>query len=548
MQGFLFSVSNNEFHIPLALRYYELPQFAHDAFTQSLPRYTSAIYPLMSLVATTDNLPALFFAAHCVGRFLTLYALARIIGGLGVVSLGRCAAMLLVVLAPAAYGATAVSWQDLLPRYFTHSSLAQSFDLLAVAGLLEGRVIVACVFSAVAFDLNAFIGVWMAGPLLFASLAAAPGDWGVRLRRLGIGAALGFLVALPVLAWIVLSLKPGPLGFDFRAYLWSYFPGHFFLQAAEPGAALRLLLCIASAALALSLLAGRAGRAGRVGVAVLGGWAAVFLLGGIVGVVATSPLLFNLHLLRVDGPITLLAITATAAVAVREGWRADLPGVAAGFLIAAGLLVDGWAVVLCGLGIIHVFASGHVGPSRWMRIVGRNPALRPVFLAVLLATALIANGPLGRMAAGAVADGEDAGPHDRARAGRWAYVSDWLDVKLWIRDNTPAASVFLIPLRRNGFVSDAVRVAWVNWKAGGAVMWAPDYYRTWNERYQAVEALASSAARLRYACAHGIDYLVLERLVVGDGGTLEGLSPVFSNAGLAVYKVELQGPSCVTRP
>ena len=55
------------------------------------------------------------------------------------------------------------------------------------------------------------------------------------------------------------------------------------------------------------------------------------------------------------------------------------------------------------------------------------------------------------------------------------------------------------------------RRLWVDWKRGAAAMWMPSYYSEWVQRMSEVGGLKTSAARLDYACAHHIDY-ILEKI------------------------------------
>ena len=532
IQGFKYSISNNEFHIPLVLRSYELPQFAHDAFMQTLPRYTAPLFPLLSPFATEGRLPFLFFGLHALARFLTLYAVARLMRALGLGGVARAFGMALVILAPGLYGVTELGQQDLLPDYFTHSDIAQGLALLAAAGLVEGRIVLACVLSALAFDVNAFVGVWMGVPLAMVAWGGAAGR-AARLRRLGVGAALGAAVALPVLVWVLRTLGAERIGFDYRAYLQDYFPFHFFIRAAKLADLVALAECGLAGVLALLLLGSRAG------LVVFLGFGAVFLGGVVVGETASSALVLNLHLLRVDGLITLFAVAAAAAAAAREASRGGA-GLAVGGVAAAGLLVNAWPLVV--LGLLFGFLRHRRGVG-----AGWGGGVRPGVAAALAGLVLVADG----MTLAALAR---AGPPPgtlpvlrRYYAGRWPVVPYWAEVKQWARGQTAETAVFLTPLRLDGFTTDALRVNWVDWKMGSAVMWAPSYYATWSERYAAVEGLQTPAAMIAYACAHGIDYVVIDRRVSPE---VEGVAaaPVFSNAGFFVYAVRdcragARGPS-----
>lgn len=48
--GFVFGVSNNQFHLPIMERLYDEPQFAKDAFVQSLKYFSSGVWLTLAAV------------------------------------------------------------------------------------------------------------------------------------------------------------------------------------------------------------------------------------------------------------------------------------------------------------------------------------------------------------------------------------------------------------------------------------------------------------------------------------------------------------------
>src|SRR5579863_10028700 len=73
-QSFRFGVINNIFHIPIVLKLFNLEQFAHDPFYQSLRSFTSLVWPALSLVATPEHIVAVFLGAQIVSRLLLYLA------------------------------------------------------------------------------------------------------------------------------------------------------------------------------------------------------------------------------------------------------------------------------------------------------------------------------------------------------------------------------------------------------------------------------------------------------------------------------------------
>ena len=524
VQGFAYGVSNNIFHIPLVLHDYALPQFANDAYQQTLPRYVSPIFPALSLVATRENLPFLFLAMHALGRALTLWAMLRVLQICGVTGLRLVFALALLVVMPGLYGITELGRQELYPGYFTHTALAQAVLLWGIVRLLERRFVAACVLAAVAFDINAFVGVWLAGPLL--------ATWAFERPRLPLstaaaGIAAGALIAAPVAAWIAIVEAHDHAPFDYVAFLRAYYPNHFFIDVAAPAAIVQLAAATLAGAFALRALSLRAA------IPVGAGLLAVFAVGILVGALATSPLLLNLHLLRVDGPLILLAACAVVAAAVRAAGQ-DAFGTACAAIIAAGCGTAAWPVVLLGtllLNLPTLMRARLAAPFQpaWTWCI-RSPTPILATALVFLAADATALAVLKRRIP------PPASTDDRFYLGQSPAIPDWRDAKLWARDHTPANATFLVPTMLPGFEMDALRPAWVDWKTGAAAMWAPSFHAIWSARMAAQDALTTPGARIRFACAQGLDYAVLDWRGPGSPETpVAGVAPVFRNRAFAIY-------------
>jgi len=86
----------------------------------------------------------------------------------------------------------------------------------------------------------------------------------------------------------------------------------------------------------------------------------------------------------------------------------------------------------------------------------------------------------------------------------------WRDVQRWTRANTPAGTVLLTPLKRNGFSLFSRRATWVDWKAGSVVVLDPSLYPTWQRRYEEVSELKNTRQLVAYARAHQLRYVVVD--------------------------------------
>ena len=522
VQGFAYGVSNNVFHIPLILHDYAQPGFAHDAFAQTLPRYVSPVFPALSLIATRDNLPTVFLLVHAIGRWATLWAMLRILTLLGTSGPRLLFAAAVLVLAPGLMGITELGRQELLPGYFTHTALAQAALLWSIVHVLQGRFAAACVLAAIAFDINAFVGIWAIGPLLAALPVSRP-----PRRTVIVGVVVGAVIAAPVAIWIAVVAASDRTTFDYVAFLRAYYPNHFFIDAASKASILQLAAALVSGALAARLL----------GVRLLlwagAGLATVFVAGILVGATATSPLLLNLHLLRVDGPLILLAACATLAVAVQAAGR-DPFRTACAIGIAGALLIALWPAVLVALVLLQLPANLRDRLAAPIRPTWDRLTRRPTRILATAAVLLAAWGTL--VVALKHRPPNSRSTEDRYFIGQSPAFPEWWDTKLWARDHTLPAAVFLVPEMLQGFEQDALRPAWVDWKTGAAAMWAPSFHATWSARMDAVTALATPESRIRYACAQHLDYAVLDdRGHPGSGTPVAGVAPAFRNRAFSIY-------------
>jgi hypothetical protein len=114
------------------------------------------------------------------------------------------------------------------------------------------------------------------------------------------------------------------------------------------------------------------------------------------------------------------------------------------------------------------------------------------------------------------------------------------DAAVWARESTAPDAMFLVPQADTStfsviiFESLAHRLTWVDWKRGGAVMWAPSYYAEWSRRMAEVGGLPNLSARVTYACKNGIDYVL-----IGPETNLSGTSvlvgPIYKNDHFQIF-------------
>jgi len=411
-------------------------------------------------------------------------------------------------------------------------------------------------------------GEWLGFLLLLAglglgvpALALAPRRQRAVVQGLAAGvlAVVAFGLLLPLASGSSLLLNLHPLRLDF-ALVWLAFVlwlawshGRRRFDAALVacwialfGAQLALLPLLVLAA--LDPAAGRGARRGA---------GAALLLLALAVALGGQPPLPPYGPQRLAGGLLCLFLLGWLALAWPAAWRrpdlllgAGLVGVLQGAATAGLLLAPGWALplalLLTALAALRPPTASTVG---WIAATAaaalclalavenreRLPALLFVAAALLLPVAGAALERLRRAAdlrralgrprvlAGALLLAAMLalvpGARHLAATGHLdrydARALAFLDLQRWARGATPPDSYFLQPdeqLRPNltpSFWTLARRPAWVDWRMGAATHWLPDFYWFWTERMAEVAALTDVAAKLAYARAQGIAYVIL---------------------------------------
>lgn len=570
ISGFQFGVHNNAYHVPYVLRWTDLPQFADDAFYQSLRYFTSAVWLLLRAVATEDNVVVLFFTMHVLTRLATFYALALLVRQTGLtdrVQLGL--ALTLLAVTAWLHRSSVVADHGLFLGDFTHSEVAWPFVLFSIYFARQASWRLSAMHAALAFLCNVFVGLWLA--LILVVLVAR--DWkAVALKELAIASAIYIALVTPLLLWVGTAIgSSGALvDFSFRDYLSMFYPRHFLLDAAQLGR-IGLLLAVAIAGWSSSYLVPRHGSSWRAALLTSG---AIFLAGALSPFFLDSRLVFNLHLMRVDGFIQMFSILLVVCGGLRVLFDAAGPAWQRGaMVIVLGLLCMPWRfgmpaiAVLCAL-VAMTAPSGSAASAGWKRrvdawfgaqsargefaplaiamgaaavLMGVNYLVQPLPSSVigigigLAAMALLwgarrrlVNVPrpnlpvvsllvVGLIVGSHVSKANE--PFLRAvQAVDPATEAAWLDLAAWIRKN-PLDGVVLVPVedfldRADDYMLDhnfqlvARTSVWVDWKQGAAVMWYPQFFHRWAPRYQAAQQVRTAQEFRDLARAEGIPYFV----------------------------------------
>ena len=384
IDGFRWGLGNNALQAPILQRAVDPTLFPGDPFIATLDKYTSAVWWLLAQVGHALEIrewEPIIFALHLVSRVLFLGGLHALIGVYVRDRRVLLACVAVLALGASLRGPSVVGVHGLMGRVPDHTALATAVGLFAIAAALRARHVVAAVFAALAFDINAFVGVWLV-PVVVVTLYATRSELRGAGRAWFTAAASYGMLTAPVAAWVFSAVAAPSAAtappLDYRAFLYEYFPKHFFIDSAARDD-LQLLATIVLVGVVGVLTLGPAVRGLR---ACYAAWIGMFLLGAAAPYLTSSPSVLNLHLLRMDGFLMILAAVVAATVAaVLIDARQAAPGslaVAVGTL--SGLATGFWWLTLAGVGAAAAILPDRSRPVRWLAFAALGASAVSVLL------------------------------------------------------------------------------------------------------------------------------------------------------------------------
>lgn len=521
--------NNNIFHLPILEGSWREPQFAHDAFMQSLRYFSSGFWLMQVGIADDSNVLKYFLPWLFISRLVFFAGIGSWIAVLGLK--GRTQMLIFMLLSAVISllrGESFAGDGGIAIGQFTHSELGNGLSLIALSLVWRRCYGWALAFAGLVFFLNVFMAVWLA-PLIATMVVLQWREHRLSLRLLMRKSWPGLLacvvLGVPVLTSLALNPELGKRPeYDYRVFLLEHWPDHFLAMHLAVMQYVGFVIVIATAiGSALQLPRDQA----RLICSLTGVMLAIWAIGALLPLFTSSPTLFNLHLLRSTTYLQILTGLALAALVTRWMTSANK---ADRFL---------WAPIL----VLSVVVKP-IGAAALFPVLAMRKAWRP---GTRLASPIVAALLLTLSSAATVAVIVKQYRRDSYAAAKRA---DWLALASWAKANTPPDTVFLLPVMRlhdrsplptaparmtdlligsEVFPAMSHRQVWVIGKYGAAAQWLPSYYPIWHERMVGSLLATSLAERLTYARSNAIG------MVVDDCGVAGSNVPVYRSGKLCVF-------------
>ena len=158
--GFMVGVRNDLYYLPIVRALYNEPQFAADAFIQSLRYFSAGPWILLKGVANHFDPYWILLGLDFLSRFLSFIGFLACADILGLRRRSERALFAALLCAtPLLRGQSLAGDGGLFINYFTHSEVDNGLTLIILFLLIRGWLASALIVNGLVFFINAFIGV-----------------------------------------------------------------------------------------------------------------------------------------------------------------------------------------------------------------------------------------------------------------------------------------------------------------------------------------------------------------------------------------------------
>ena len=559
--GFDFPFYNNQYHVPILLNYAELEQFKNDTFIQSLTNYVSGFWWLLKPFTEPDNITSIIGFCHYLSRLLAFLGLSILLDSFNLRSLKtKLLTMVIIAISPIVSSATPthsyVGVGGMFLNYFTHSELVWGLLFLSFAAMLKNKIILVATFNGLIIVINLFVGLWMLYAQLITVILLKRR---ISLAKFMVGLIIFSCITLPIIIFTLSAISSDSAHADFSyiEYIRAYFSSHFLIEAASYRQ-IHSFICITLAGfIALSYLDNR-----KYWLITLASILSIFVIGSFLPYVFDHRFIFNLHLLRVDCLIQMLATIFAAFAGARLLFhgQSSYENIIGSAIILTLIQSDDWSLNLLCITLL----AGH--PSLQQRVQQywsftqlqlSSNLLHGLHLALLLAAAVVqliamredfscyhllsllvvlflaahfylAGVALLRPSLLAVALIYALNFNSQLITDKFHLnfyqnrvlqgADGWNELLSWVRDSDLMGPFFIPYNNHFYFKMMTKKTVWYDSREGAAVMWYPAFYHTWIERKialaemkKAVGKINKTRAYIVYAQNNNIPHIILKQ-------------------------------------
>jgi hypothetical protein len=484
--GLSLYTTNNDLQLPLVQHAADPRLFPGDAFVSTLSHYASVLWQVLWVPFRLLPERPLLFVLTFIQRLFWLYAAGRLSRAL--TARNRIAE--LVTWCFCCFGLDPfVGWGTGLPSYFEHTSVGIATFLLSLALWIERKPLRAGAWLGVMGLCNimhaVFAVVLLAGGLMLAPRLRA------NKRSLLYPTGVAVIIMSPAL-WMASSAAATPPidSESFVQLLWFYCSGHFFPSCWLVSEWITLLL--AGAATFAVLVVWKGDRSSKGLILGISAASLAFLCASRGAEAMGSPALLILQLARAMDLWTCVAavvVSALLADLMTSTHRRWVVFVGCVGLLACVFLwkLHTWLWRPFDLVFVALVASATaILARRQGRWTWTAAPLLPMFAVMLLFGWSIA-----------------ATKHPPGMARFEPRLRAEIAVASWAKTETPRDAVFLVDPDWGGFRSMSHRSSFLTWKEGAAILWYPQFARTWVQRIGAL-GVDPFAAGARYPASRAL--------------------------------------------
>lgn len=559
--GFYFPFYDNVYHVPILLEYTQLEQFKDDSYIQSLANFVSGLWWLLQSLTNEDNITLIIGICHYLSRLLAFFGICMLLDCFDLESIQtKTFALVIIAVTPILSGeiprGSYVGASGMFMNNFSHTGSLWGLLFISFAALAKNKFLLAATMNGLIVVINLFVGLWMLYTQFITIIVLKRR---ISLGKLTAGLVIFSIITLPIIlfTWTAISSDSAHVNFSYIEYIRAYFPRHFLIEAASYQQ-IHSFICITLAGfIALSYFVNS-----KYWLITCVSILSIFVIGLFLPYVFDHRFIFNLHLLRVDCIIQMLATIFAAFAGTRLLFhgQSSYENIIGSATVLSLILSDDWSLnVLCitllaghpsvqqraqqywsfthrqhssyllhGVHVVLLFAAAMAQLTAMREnfssyhllsllvvlflaahfYLVRVLIFKPSLLLVALIYTVNSNSQL-------IADKF----HLNFYQNRVLQGADgWNELLSWVRESDLTGPFFIPYGNHFYFKIMTKKTVWYDDWEGAAVMWYPAFYHTWIERKKALIEMKKAVGKINktrayivYAQNNNIPHIILKQ-------------------------------------